>query len=241
MSMTRETMGETAAATTKATVLVVDDDRTIRHLLTRFLSLEDYRVIAAGDAAEAMAALAAEEPDLIVLDVMLGDDDGLDVLEQVRLTNDVPVILLTGKTSESDRVMGLRLGADDYVVKPFSPAEVEARIASVLRRTRPASATPPLSFDGLSLNLATREVMLDGESVSLTAKEFDLLAFLASSPRQVFSREQLLDRVWNSSSAWQSIDTVTEHVRRLRKRIEANPNKPRWLTTVWGVGYRFNP
>ncbi len=241
MAMTRETVGTESTHTAKATVLVVDDDRTIRHLLTRFLSLEDYRVVPAADAAEALAALDEETPDLVVLDVMLGDDDGLDVLEQIRQTSDVPVILLTGKTSESDRVMGLKLGADDYVVKPFSNAEVEARIASVLRRTRPASSIAPLTFDGLAVNLANREVRINGELVVLTAKEFDLLAFLASSPRQVFSREQLLDRVWNSSSAWQSIDTVTEHVRRLRKRIEANPNKPRWLTTVWGVGYRFNP
>ncbi|MBA2608731.1 MAG: response regulator transcription factor [Actinobacteria bacterium] len=239
--MTRQDIGTESTHTAKATVLVVDDDRTIRHLLTRFLNLEDYRVVPAADAAEAMAAIEAEMPDLVVLDVMLGEDDGLDVLEQIRLTSAVPVILLTGKTSESDRVMGLKLGADDYVVKPFSNAEVEARIASVLRRTRPATSIPPLTFDGLALNLANREVHIDGELVVLTAKEFDLLAFLASSPRQVFSREQLLDRVWNSSSAWQSIDTVTEHVRRLRKRIEANPNKPRWLTTVWGVGYRFNP
>ena len=241
MAMTRESLGADPTHVAKATVLVVDDDRTIRHLLTRFLSLEDYRVVPAADAAEAMAALRDENPDLVVLDVMLGEDDGLDVLEQIRQTMDIPVILLTGKTSESDRVMGLKLGADDYVIKPFSPAEVEARIASVLRRTRPASATPPLTFDGLSLSLTTREVRLNGEQVTLTAKEFDLLAFLASSPRQVFSREQLLDRVWNSSSAWQSTDTVTEHVRRLRKRIEPDPNKPRWLTTVWGVGYRFNP
>lgn len=241
MAMTRESLGADSTHVAKATVLVVDDDRTIRHLLTRFLTLEDYRVVPAADAAEAMAALDDEKPDLVVLDVMLGDDDGLDVLEQIRQTRDIPVILLTGKTSESDRVMGLKLGADDYVIKPFSPAEVEARIASVLRRTRPATSTPPLTFDGLNLNLATREVRLNGEQVTLTAKEFDLLAFLASSPRQVFSREQLLDRVWNSSSAWQSTDTVTEHVRRLRKRIEPDPNKPRWLTTVWGVGYRFNP
>ena len=223
------------------TVLVVDDDRTIRHLLNRFLSLEDYDVVEAGDANDAMTAMAQASPDLVLLDVMLGDDDGLDVLEQVRAMSAVPVILLTGKASESDRVMGLKMGADDYVIKPFSPAEVEARIASVLRRTKPASMLPSLAFDGLSVNLGTREVTVRDEPVTLTAKEFDLLAFLASSPNQVFSREQLLDRVWNSSSAWQSIDTVTEHVRRLRKRIEANPNQPHWLTTVWGVGYRFKP
>ena len=235
------TQGMQASETTHAKVLVVDDDRSIRHVLTRYLTLEHYDVVPAGNADEALVALHDDQPDLVLLDVMLGDDDGLDLLEQMRMTSQVPVILLTGKSEESDRVMGLKLGADDYVVKPFSPAEVEARIASVLRRTRPAAEAPVLTYEELTINMGTREVFLHGEPVTLTAKEFDLLSFLASSPRQVFSREQLLDRVWNSSSAWQSTDTVTEHIRRLRKRIEANPDKPRWLTTVWGIGYRFNP
>jgi DNA-binding response OmpR family regulator len=229
------------AETTHPRILVVDDDRSIRHVLTRYLTLEKYDVYGAANAEEALTSLHTDQPDLVLLDVMLGEDDGLDLLEQMRATTQVPVILLTGKSEESDRVMGLKLGADDYVVKPFSPAEVEARIASVLRRTRPAEQAPVITFDELSINMGTREVFLGETPVTLTAKEFDLLAFLASSPRQVFSREQLLDRVWNSSSAWQSTDTVTEHIRRLRKRIETNPDKPRWLTTVWGIGYRFNP
>ncbi|HVV35242.1 MAG TPA: response regulator transcription factor [Acidimicrobiales bacterium] len=235
------TQGTQGVEATHAKVLVVDDDRSIRHVLTRYLTLEHYDVVPAANADEALVALHDETPDLVLLDVMLGEDDGLDLLEQMRATSTVPVILLTGKSEESDRVMGLKLGADDYVVKPFSPAEVEARIASVLRRTRPAAEAPVLVYEELTINMGTREVFLHGEPVTLTAKEFDLLSFLASSPRQVFSREQLLDRVWNSSSAWQSTDTVTEHIRRLRKRIEANPDKPRWLTTVWGIGYRFNP
>ena len=235
------TQGVPSADTTHPRILVVDDDRSIRHVLTRYLTLEKYDVYSASNAEEALTALRTDNPDLVLLDVILGDDDGLDLLEQVRTTSQVPVILLTGKSEESDRVMGLKLGADDYVVKPFSPAEVEARIASVLRRTRPAEQAPVLTFDELTINLGTRDVFLNGEPITLTAKEFDLLAFLASSPRQVFSREQLLDRVWNSSSAWQSTDTVTEHIRRLRKRVETNPDKPRWLTTVWGIGYRFNP
>lgn len=233
--------GSHATETSHPRILVVDDDRSIRHVLTRYLTLEHYDVVPVSNAEEALAALRDDAPDLVLLDVMLGDDDGLDLLEQLRATSTVPVILLTGKSEESDRVMGLKLGADDYVVKPFSPAEVEARIASVLRRTRPPAEAPILTFDELTINLGTREVFLNGEPTTLTAKEFDLLSFLASSPRQVFSREQLLDRVWNSSSAWQSTDTVTEHIRRLRKRVEANPDKPRWLTTVWGIGYRFNP
>jgi DNA-binding response OmpR family regulator len=152
----------------------------------------------------------------------------------------VAVILLTGKDAEADRVLGLKLGADDYVVKPFSPAEIAARIATVLRRVRPP-ATSRLEFDGLVIDLNTREVHVNGELVTTTAKEFDLLAFLASSPRQVFSREQLLDHVWKSSSEWQSADTVTEHIRRLRRRIEPDPEHPRWISTVWSVGYRFDP
>ncbi|MEY2426050.1 MAG: hypothetical protein QOI61_1622, partial [Actinomycetota bacterium] len=194
------TQGAHPTDTTHPRILVVDDDRSIRHVLTRYLTLEHYDVIPAANAEDALTAMREDAPDLVLLDVMLGDDDGLDLLEQVRATSTVPVILLTGKSEESDRVMGLKLGADDYVVKPFSPAEVEARIASVLRRTRPADQAPVLSFDDLTINLGTREVFLQSESVTLTAKEFDLLAFLASSPRQVFSREQLLDRVWNSSS-----------------------------------------
>jgi DNA-binding response OmpR family regulator len=151
------------------------------------------------------------------------------------------VILLTGRGAQADRVLGLKLGADDYVVKPFSPAEVAARITSVLRRARPEAAPARLEFDGLSIDLATREVSVRGTIVPTTAKEFDLLVFLARSPRQVFSRQQLLEQVWQSSSAWQSPDTVTEHVRRLRRRIEEDPENPRWILTVWSVGYRFQP
>ena len=222
-------------------ILVVDDDRSMRHALTRYLSLDHYDVFEASNSKEAMAIVVAESPDLVLLDLMLGDEDGLAVLEQIRSISSIPVILLTGKTEEADRVTGLKLGADDYVVKPFSSAEVVARVASVLRRTMAPDAAPVLTFDNLVMNLRTRQVALDGNTVRLTAKEFDLLAFLAASPKQVFSRQQLLDRVWNSSSAWQSADTVTEHIRRLRKRIELAPAAHRWLLTVWGVGYRFNP
>lgn len=225
----------------RARILVVDDEDDVRALLTRYLELEGYHVEQAADARGAYQALAATPPpDLVLLDVVLSPDDGLEVLSRVRKESDVAVILLTGRGAEADRVVGLKLGADDYVVKPFSPAEVEARISSVLRRVKPAAA-PSLSFEGLAIDLATREVKVGGELVTLTAKEFDLLTFLASSPRQVFSRDQLLAQVWNSSSEWQSAGTVTEHIRRLRNRIEVDPDHPKWITTVWGVGYRFNP
>ena len=221
-------------------ILVVDDEDDVRALLTRYLEIEGYEVDQAADAHGAYQSMADHPVDLVLLDVMLSPDDGLEVLTRLRRESDVAVILLTGRGAEADRVVGLKLGADDYVVKPFSPAEVEARIASVLRRVKPSIA-PSLSFEGLTIDLATREVRVGAELVSLTAKEFDLLAFLASTPRQVFSRDQLLDQVWNSSAEWQSSGTVTEHIRRLRNRIEADPDHPRWIATVWGVGYRFNP
>lgn len=237
-SVTRPTTAPLAAL--RRRVLVVDDDPGVRALLTRYLEMEGYDVVVASNGHEALDALANEAPDLILLDVMLQPDDGLDVLAKVRERSDIGVILVTGLGTEADRVLGLKLGADDYIVKPFSAAEVEARVASVLRRSRPA-ATASLLFDGLTIDLGSREVTVDGEAATLTAKEFDLLAFLASSPRQVFSREQLLDHVWHSSADWQSVDTVTEHVRRLRKRIETDPDHPRFIGTVRGVGYRFIP
>ena len=219
---------------------MVDDEDDVRALLARYLEMEGYEVAQAADAQGVYQAMAEAPPDLMLLDVMLSPDDGLAILSRVRQQSDVAVILLTGKGAEADRIVGLKLGADDYVVKPFSPAEVEARIASVLRRVRPP-APPALTFDGLSIDNTTREVRVGGELVPLTAMEFDLLTFLASSPKQVFSRDQLLAQVWNSSPEWQSPGTVTEHIRRLRKRIEVDPEQPRWITTVWGVGYRFNP
>jgi DNA-binding response OmpR family regulator len=222
-------------------ILVVDDDPDIRALLSRYLEMEGYQVDQAADARGAYQALADNPPDLVLLDVMLSPDDGLEVLARIRKEGEMAVILLTGRGAEADRVVGLKLGADDYVVKPFSPAEVEARISSVLRRAKPTRVATSLTFDGLTIGLSTREVLVNGEPVVLTAKEFDLLNFLASSPKQVFSREQLLDQVWNSSSEWQSAGTVTEHIRRLRNRIETDPDHPRWISTVWGVGYRFNP
>jgi DNA-binding response OmpR family regulator len=178
-----------------------------------------------------------------VLDMMLPGVNGLDVLRRVRTTSDVPVIMLTARSEESDRVAGLELGADDYVVKPFSPRELAARVNGVLRRTTGRQATPPgpIVFGELSIDPLSREVTLEGRAVEMTPKEFDVLAFLASSPRQVFSRAQLLESVWQSSPEWQDPATVTVHVRRIRNKIEVDPETPRWITTVWGVGYRFEP
>jgi DNA-binding response OmpR family regulator len=224
-------------------VLVIDDDAEILALLKDVLEAEGHRVAGAADVQTAKQALQSDRYDLIVLDVMLAGADGRDLLTDIRRTSEVPVILLTARGHETDRIVGLKMGADDYVVKPFSPGELAARVASVLRRSRNTQpdTNRKLDFGDLSIDVARHEVYLDDQLVELTAKEFDLLAFLAGSPRQVFSREQLLEQVWSSRSAWQDPATVTEHIRRVRHKIEANPDKPRWITTLRGVGYRFEP
>ena len=229
---------------TARTVLVVDDEPMLRNLLSRLLRMEGYNVVEAEDGQVALDRVALDKPDLVLLDVMMPARDGLDVLGDLRKTSDIPVILVSALAEEADRVLGLKMGADDYVVKPFSAAELSARIESVLRRAH-QRGTPEgaarLDVDGLVIDPATREVTVAGTKTEVTAKEFDLLAFLAGSPRQVFSRDQLLHQVWGSSSDWQSDATVTEHVRRLRRKIEEDPDNPRWITTIRGVGYRFEP
>lgn len=223
-------------------VLVVDDDPDVRRVIVRMLEEEGYATSQAESGVEVKTALANGAPELILLDLMLSGEDGFDVLAEIRRTSDVPVIILSAKMNESDRVLGLRLGADDYVVKPFSGPELAARVASVLRRyTHSPKAPTLLEFGDLKIDTTSREVRLRGELVETTMKEFDLLAFLASSPRQVFSREQLLDHVWGSSSAWQDDGTVTEHIRRIRQKLRATETRDRWIRTVRGVGYRFEP
>src|SRR4051794_22188988 len=226
---------------TAARILVVDDDDDVRNIVTRALGADGYVVEAVADGATARSLLAGSPPDLVVLDLGLAAEDGLDILTQLRQNTDLPVILLTGRGEEQDRILGLKLGADDYLVKPFSSAELSARIATVLRRTKRSMPDAAHEFEGLRIDLITREVLVRGEATQMTAKEFDLLAFLAASPRQVFDREQLLQNVWESSSEWQDSATVTEYVRRVRRKIESDPDHPRWVVTVRGVGYRFEP
>jgi DNA-binding response OmpR family regulator len=227
-------------------ILVVDDDAEITKLLENYLTGEGYEVVVASSGASALTATSLAEPDLVLLDIVLGAEDGREVLRELRLISDVPTIFLTGRGLESERIAGLKMGADDYIVKPFALGEVSARIESVLRRSGVSLAQheierPNLKFGELQINESTHEVRLSGELLDLTSKEFSLLAFLASSPRQVFSREQLLEHVWSSSSEWQNDATVTEHIRRLRSKIESDPDHPRWITTVRGFGYRFEP
>jgi two-component system, OmpR family, phosphate regulon response regulator PhoB len=224
-------------------VLVVDDEPTVREVVVGYLRRDGHQVMEAEDGPTALGLLDTEKFDLVVLDMMLPGVNGLDILRHIRSMGDMPVIMLTARAEESDRVAGLELGADDYVVKPFSPRELAARVNGVLRRATPKS--PPvgntLEFEGLVIDNRSREVRLDGELVEMTPKEFDVLAHLAASPRQVFSRADLLRDVWQSSPDWQDPATVTVHVRRIRNKIEADPENPRRITTIWGVGYRFEP
>jgi DNA-binding response OmpR family regulator len=222
-------------------ILVVDDEPMVRDVVSDYLIDAGYEVECVGDGDRAVAAVRRDPPQLVVLDVMLPGRDGLSVLRELRRSGTVPVILLTARSDEVDRISGLEFGADDYVVKPFSPRELVARVRSVLRRRAPQAGGVPLEFDGLRIDPATREVQVDGRPVELTRREFDLLHFMATAPRQVFNRAQLLEQVWGSSSQWQDPSTVTVHIRRLRAKLERDPEVPRWIRTVWGVGYRFEP
>ena len=224
-----------------ATILVVDDEADIRTLISESLGREGHTVVQCADGRSALARLAGGNIDLVVLDLGLPSLPGLDVLSDLRQTSDVAVIILSGRGEESDRILGLKLGADDYLAKPFSPRELVARVESVLRRTRPRSAGQRLEFAGLAIDTTIREVLVDGRVVEMTHKEFDVLAYLAAAPRRVFSRAELLRDVWASSPEWQQSATVTEIVRRVRQKIEPDAENPRWIKTVRGAGYRFDP
>jgi len=225
----------------RGSVLVVDDEPTITEIVSRYLQRAGYSTLVAGDGPEALRLAGVERPDLVVLDLMLPGMDGLEVLRRLRERERVSIILLTAKGEASDRVIGLRLGADDYVVKPFSPAELVARVDAVLRRMDSSPELErPISFDDLELDPVGRRVTVRGEEVQLTVREYELLLFFMRHPGQVFSRDQLMDAVWRYSF-YTDTSTVTVHVRRLRAKVEADPSEPRWLQTVWGVGYRFQP
>ena len=222
-------------------ILVVDDEPIVRDVVCRYLERECFRTIEAGDGEEAYRLLQNEEIHLVVLDVMLPGPDGLEICRWIRARSDLPVIMLTGRGELTDRIVGLELGADDYLTKPFSPRELIARVRSVLRRSTPSAARQArIELPDLTLDPATREVEANGKPINLTVREFDLLEFLCRHPRHVFSRDQLMDAVWGYHSA-QDTGTVTVHIRRLREKLEANPSRPERLQTVWGIGYRFVP
>ncbi|HEY7668315.1 MAG TPA: response regulator transcription factor [Actinomycetota bacterium] len=222
-------------------VLVVDDEPIVREVLERYLQLEGFAVTTAEDGEDALERFASTDPHLVLLDLMLPRIDGLEVFRRMRAERSTPVIMLTARGEETDRVVGLELGADDYVTKPFSPREVIARVKAVLRRTEPGvDRDGVLTFGDIRIDRARREVRLGDHDVRLTRKEFDLLEHLASSPGVTFTRTALLEAVWDF--AWDGDSaTVTVHVRRLREKIERDPSDPRHLITVWGVGYRFEP
>jgi DNA-binding response OmpR family regulator len=223
-------------------ILVVDDEPIVTEVVERYLVREGFRVAVVRDGAAALAAVESEAPDLIVLDLMLPKLDGLEVCRRVRATSQVPIVMLTAKDEESDKILGLGLGADDYVAKPFSPRELVARVQAVLRRARGGPPAPgdQLRYGRLKISPGARLAEVGDRSLELTAKEFDLLYFLARQPGQVFSREQLLDQVWDYHFAGDA-STVTVHVRRLREKLEVDPQRPRFVKTVWGVGYKFDP
>lgn len=238
-----EQWGDAGPLPRPSRVLVVDDDDTVAEVVVRYLEREGFTVESVGDGLLALDRAQAALPDVVVLDLMLPGLDGLEVCRRLRALAPIPVIMLTARGEESDRVLGLELGADDYVAKPFSPRELTARVKSVLRRARghltPAVGDDVLAAGRLRVDAAARQVRVAGELVGLTAREFELLVFLMASPRRVFRREELLESVWGYT--YGDTSTVTVHIRRLREKVEEDASTPEHLHTVWGVGYRFDP
>ncbi len=226
-----------------ARVLVVEDDLTVSEVVTRYLEHEGFVVEAVHDGEVALARALADPPELVVLDLMIPSLDGLEVCRRIRAVAPVPVIMLTARGEEADRIAGLDLGADDYVAKPFSPRELTARVKAVLRRAAAPLTGPEepaaLQAGDLVVDTVAREVRVGGVTTALTAREFDLLAHFMRHPRRAFRREELLERVWGFS--YGDTSTVTVHVRRIREKVERRPASPRHIVTVWGVGYRFEP
>jgi DNA-binding response OmpR family regulator len=225
-------------------ILVVEDEPSIAEVVGLYLQRAGFKIQTAADGKIAMSMLEKGIPDLVILDLMLPEIDGLSITRWLRDRSNVPIIMLTARREEIDRIAGLEMGADDYVVKPFSPQELVSRVRAVMRRINreqaPAESDRPLTFGDLSINALSRTVTFSGNDVPLTAKEFDMLYLLAQHPKQVYTREQLLDRIWGGA---EYIDpgTVTVHIRRVREKIEADPSNPTRLVTVWGVGYKFEP
>ncbi|MFJ6528184.1 response regulator transcription factor [Streptomyces longwoodensis] len=234
------TAASTPTPARPARILVVDDDPTVAEVVTGYLDRAGYVVDRAGDGHAALARAAGHRPDLVVLDLMLPGMDGLEVCRRMRAdSGPVPVIMLTARGDEDDRILGLEVGADDYVTKPFSPRELVLRVESVLRRTRPRADTGPLGAAGLTIDPAARRATKNGTELALTLREFDLLAFFLRHPGRAYGREDLMREVWGWDFG--DLSTVTVHVRRLRGKVEDDPGRPRLIQTVWGVGYRFDP
>ena len=223
-------------------MLVVDDEPIVREVVVRYLERDGHRTLEAGSGDEAERLLECDPPSLVVLDVMLPGTDGFELCRRIRAHSDLPIVLLTARGEEADRIVGLELGADDYLTKPFSPRELAVRVRNLLRRAENANDGEPgsVTFGDIEIDAATREARKSGDRLKLTLKEFDLLWFLATHRRRVFSREELMDRVWGYRSEVDT-GTLTVHIRRLRAKIEDDPARPKHLETVWGVGYRLTP
>jgi DNA-binding response OmpR family regulator len=234
--------GDQATESPVAKILVVDDEPNIREVVSLYLRRDGHAVISAADGEEALSLYRQSQPDLVVLDLMLPKVSGLEVCRRIQADERVPVVMLTARGEEEDRIVGLGIGADDYVVKPFSPRELAARVEAVLRRVNEArtgaSAEKLMVFGDLCIDPNAREVTIRDAPVTLTAREFDLLHHMASHPKRVYTRDQLMESVWGYAFAGDT-STVTVHIRRLREKIEPDPAHPRYLQTVWGVGYRF--
>ncbi len=226
-------------------IVVVEDDLAINDVVVRYLEKDGFEVDSYVHGGEALDALLERPPDLVVLDLMLPGIDGVELFRRLRALAPVPVVMLTARGDETDRILGLEMGADDYIAKPFSPRELVARVKAVLRRvqgardTVEAGASPVLEAGDLRVDVAAREARRDGVPLTLTAREFELLAYLMRHPNRAFRREELLEAVWGYTFG--DTSTVTVHVRRLREKVEVDPGEPRHLVTVWGVGYRFEP
>jgi DNA-binding response OmpR family regulator len=224
-------------------ILIVEDEPSIAEVVGLYLRRSGYRVIFASDGLEAQNKIESQSPDLVVMDLMLPIIDGFELTRWLRNRSNTPIIMLTARRDEVDRIAGLEMGADDYIIKPFSSQEVVSRVRAVLRRTNPQpdeTTEKPLNFPSMVIDPQTRLVTIDGEEITLTAKEFDTLWLLAQHPRQVFTRNHVLERVWGISD-FIDPSTVTVHIRRIREKIEPDPSTPQHLLTVWGVGYKFEP
>jgi len=224
-------------------ILFVEDEPNVAEVVSLYLRRAGYQTQVVNDGSAALQVLGKQIPALIILDLMLPGVDGWGVTRWLRERSDVPIIILTARREEMERIAGLEMGADDYIVKPFSPQELVSRVRAVLRRTKTgkqADDEQPLLFEGIKIDPKTRLITVRGEEVFLTAKEFDLLWLMARHPRQVFSREQLLEAVWGMAD-YIDPGTVTGHMRRLREKIEVEPSTPRRLLTVWGLGYKWEP
>lgn len=228
-------------------ILLIDDEPSILDVCTRYLEREGYNIKTGTNGEEAIEIWKQEEFDLIILDLMMPCKDGWKVCEEIRENDDVPIILLTAKAEEYDKLVGFTIGANDYITKPFNPRELVLRVNAIFRllnyrgRLQPDHGPTRIKQYGpLIINQDTREVILNNHRIQLTMKEFDLLDLLASNPRQVFSRSQLLSQVWDTEFDGDTT-TVTVHIRRLREKIEKDSSHPKWIQTVWGIGYKFTP